>query len=212
MHAVGGVAVGVAQVEIERPVEVVEREFVVADLGRDDRLHTRRQRRVAGGDRVVVVEVAPLLLRREVLAAQERGQHDVGLLEHLVAVDDERVVVEQQRIRVDVGVPSQSHGSSSRNDASCGWMPSSSSNGMNIASAAASQSSSSPRSRSVLRTRRASNASRVPLRQEPDRAGGVAQVEARHHVRVRVVVDDRRVLVGARDPMDVERLSTRCEP
>ncbi len=46
---------------------------------------------------------------------------------------------------------------------------------------------------------------RVPLRQEPHRAGGVAQVEARHDVRVRVVVDDRRVLVGPGDPMDVER-------
>ena len=46
----------------------------------------------------------------------------------------------------------------------------------------------------------------IPLRQEADRAGGVAQVEARHDVRVRVVVDDRRVLVGSGDPMDVERV------
>ena len=47
---------------------------------------------------------------------------------------------------------------------------------------------------------------RIPLRQEAHGAGGVAQVEPGHHVRVRVVVDDGRVLVGAGDPMDVERL------
>ena len=38
VHAVGGVAVGVGKVEVQRPVEVLERQVVVADLGSDDRL------------------------------------------------------------------------------------------------------------------------------------------------------------------------------
>src|SRR6056297_1854405 len=67
VHAVGGVEVGVAQVEVERTLEVLEGQIVVADLGGDHRLHARRQRRVTRGDRVVVVEVAPLLLHREAL-------------------------------------------------------------------------------------------------------------------------------------------------
>ena len=72
----------------------------MADLGGDDRLHARRQRRVVGGDRVVVVEVAALLLTREALGAQVHREHHVGLLQHLEAVDHERVVVEQQGVVV----------------------------------------------------------------------------------------------------------------
>ena len=45
----------------------------------------------------------------------------------------------------------------------------------------------------------------VPLRQEPDGPCCVAEIEPRHHIRVEVVVDDGRVLVGAGDPVDVER-------
>ena len=98
VDAVAGVAVGVGEVDEQRLAEVVDGQLVVADLRRRHRLHARRQRRVAGRDRVVVVEVAALLLERELVAAQHHRQHDVGLLEHLVAVDHERVVVEQQRV------------------------------------------------------------------------------------------------------------------
>ncbi len=97
VHALSGVAMRVGQVEEQRPVEVLHCQLVVADLGRHDGLHTRRQRRVAGGDRVVEIEVAPLLVHREAFGAQEHRQHHVGLLQHLMAVDDERVVVQQQR-------------------------------------------------------------------------------------------------------------------
>ena len=75
--AVDGVAVRVGDVEVERLVEVVPGELGVTDLARHDALHTCRQRRIAGRDRVVVVEVAALDVGCEVLAAQEswRARH-----------------------------------------------------------------------------------------------------------------------------------------
>ena len=97
VDAVGGVVVPVGEVDEQGVDEVAQGEVAVADLGGDDRLHDGRQRRVAGGDRVVVLEVGALLLGGEQLALQEQRQHDVGLLEHLEPVDDQRVVVQQQR-------------------------------------------------------------------------------------------------------------------
>ena len=64
VQAVDGVAVEVGEVDEQGVEEVVEGRLVVADLGRDDRLHDRRERRVAGRDRVVVLEVLALLLAR----------------------------------------------------------------------------------------------------------------------------------------------------
>ena len=58
VQAVGGVAGQVVQVDERRLAEVVVGEVEVADLGGDDRLDRRRQRRVADGDRLVVLEVA----------------------------------------------------------------------------------------------------------------------------------------------------------
>ncbi len=104
MHAVGGVAVQVGQVDVQRLVEVAQRRVVVADLGRDDRLHARRQRGVAGGDRVVVLEVGALLLVGELVALEEQREHHVGLLEHLEAVDHQRVEVQQQRAQLGRGL------------------------------------------------------------------------------------------------------------
>ena len=60
------------------------------------------------GQRVVVVEVALLLLARELVAEQEHGEHHVGLLHHLEAVDDQGGSAQQQRKR-SRGVPSRSH-------------------------------------------------------------------------------------------------------
>ena len=96
VQAVDGVLVEVGQVDVQRLPEVVHRRLVVAHLGGDDRLHDGRQRGVAGRDRVVVLEVGLLLLGREPVAVEEHRQHDVGLLEHLEAVDDQRVVVQEQ--------------------------------------------------------------------------------------------------------------------
>ncbi len=97
VKTVDGVGVKVAEVDVDRATEVVHRRLVVADLRRDDRLHDRRQGRVTRGDRVVVLEVGSLLLGREAVAVQEHGEHDVGLLEHLEAIDHQRVVVQHQR-------------------------------------------------------------------------------------------------------------------
>ena len=109
VHPVGGVAVQVGQVDEQRAVEVAQRQLAVADLGGDDRLHHPGQGGVAGGDRVVVLEVGALLLGAEVVALQEQRQHHVGLLEHLEAVDHQRVVVQQQRPLLRRGVGQVPH-------------------------------------------------------------------------------------------------------
>ena len=200
-----GVAVGVGEVDEQRLAEVLHGQLVVTDLGRRHRLHARRQRRVAGRDRVVVVEVAALLLERELVAAQDHRQHDVGLLEHLVAVDHERVEVEQQRVllvRRAVEVPWLEARGRSRPAGGCR----------------------APRRRAGTSPRRPASSASTSSRLEADAAaqavvglarptpraaddtGRVSHVEAGHHVRVEVVVDDRRVLVGTGDAVDVELL------
>src|SRR4029079_10482805 len=65
--AVDRVAVGVGDVEEQRLAEVVHRQVAVTDLRGHDRLHARGQRRIAGADRVVVVEVAPYDVGREIV-------------------------------------------------------------------------------------------------------------------------------------------------
>ena len=62
MQAVAGVVLEVAEVHQRGLAEVVVGQLEVADLGRDDGLDARRQRRVADGQRLVVGEVARLLL------------------------------------------------------------------------------------------------------------------------------------------------------
>ena len=70
VHAVADVAADVGEVDEQRLAEVLDGGVVVADLGGDDRLDARREGRVAGGERVVVVEVAPLLLQRNSLPSR----------------------------------------------------------------------------------------------------------------------------------------------
>ena len=98
MDAVCGVAVRVEQVDRARVLEVAQRGLGVADRGGDHALDAGRERGVAGGQRVVVVERPPRLLLAEVVLHEVGGEHDVGLLDHLVAVELERVVVQQQRV------------------------------------------------------------------------------------------------------------------
>ena len=62
VETIGGVAREVVQVDEGRLAEVLVGEVEMPDLGGDDRLDRRRQRRVAHRDGLVVVEVAPLLL------------------------------------------------------------------------------------------------------------------------------------------------------
>src|SRR6185369_16330912 len=76
VDSVRDVAGHVAQVHQQRVLEVLQGLALVADFGGDDALHACRQGRVAGGERVVVVEVAAFLFLGELVAEQEHGQHD----------------------------------------------------------------------------------------------------------------------------------------
>ena len=66
-------------------------------LGGDDGLCHCREAGVPRRDRVVVLEVGKLDGVGELVALEEECQDDICLLEHLVAVDDQGVVVQQQR-------------------------------------------------------------------------------------------------------------------
>ena len=49
---------------------------------------------------LVVVEVAPLLLGREVVAAEVEGEDEIGLLDDLARVEQVVGIVQQQRVLV----------------------------------------------------------------------------------------------------------------
>jgi len=103
----GQARVGPAVARQQRADELGEQvvgEVEVADLGRGDRLTARRQRRVAHGDRVVVVEVAELLLGGERVAEQVGRIDQVGLLDDLFAVEVVVRIVQQQRVATDRGL------------------------------------------------------------------------------------------------------------
>ena len=86
------------------PAQVVQRlgvqEFLDAFVGGDHGLGARRQRGVAYCERFVVLEVAQLLLTGEGVTADEQGQHQVGLLDDLLAVQIEVGVMQEQVVVV----------------------------------------------------------------------------------------------------------------
>ena len=86
MHAIRGIVMQVAEIDIDRVEEVPQGEVLVADLGSEDRLHDCRQRRVPRRQGVVVLEVGQLLFGGEVVALQEQRQHHVGLLHELLSI------------------------------------------------------------------------------------------------------------------------------
>ena len=175
--------------------EVVVGEFEMPDLGGDHRLRAGRQRRVAHRDRLVVREVARLLLEREGVAPQVHRQHEVGLLDDLLAVEVEVREVEQQRVLVGrrrLEVPVRVLGE----PLDCGCTPSSSSYGIIIAAAASRQ-----RGR-LLGVDAELAAARVGVAR--GRVGGPRRFRSRHQVRVDVVVGDRAVLVRAGHAVDAE--------
>ena len=67
VDAVAGIGVQVREVDVQAAQEVLHGHVLVPDLGGDHRLDDARQRRVARGDRVVVLEVGALLVRRELV-------------------------------------------------------------------------------------------------------------------------------------------------
>ena len=100
VQPVGGVVVAVAQVHQRGLGQVVGGQVEMPDLGGDDGLGAGRQRRVAHGQRLVVVEGARLLGQRERVAGPVQREHEVGLLDHLAAVEVEVGHVQQQRVLV----------------------------------------------------------------------------------------------------------------
>ena len=194
MEAVAAVVLEVVEVHQRRLAEVVVGELEVPGLRRQHRLHAGRERGVAHGQRLVVGEVARLLLGGEGLAADQHRHHQVGLLHHLLAVEVEVGVVEQQRVVVGAGageVPAGVLGEVLRLRVDFELL--------------------------VVgdrhRLRRVAPGGDL-LVVDPERLGGVAvalgelgggvEVLLRHQVGVDVVVGDRRVLVGAGDPVDAE--------
>lgn len=71
VDTIGGVAMQVAQIHKQRTVEITQRQVSVSDFGRNYRLHDSGQGRVAGGDRVVIVEIGQFLVRRELVTLQK---------------------------------------------------------------------------------------------------------------------------------------------
>src|SRR5918995_2988734 len=68
LDAIRDVTGDVGQVHEQRKVEVLDRLELATDLGGEDALHACRQRGVTRGERIVIVEVAPLLLLGELVA------------------------------------------------------------------------------------------------------------------------------------------------
>ena len=194
VQPVAGVVLQVVQVHERGLARVVVREVEAADLGREHRLRARRQRGVPHGDRLVVGEVRGLLLRGEGVPAQLHGEHEVGLLADLPAVEVEVRVVEHERVLADRGrevprlVPGEPAGLLV--DTELG------------VERQRRRRPPAPASRRSRRRRR--RAPRRRSRQVRGRDRGGAQVPLRHEQRVDVVVGDGRVLVGPGDAVDVE--------
>ena len=78
-------------------------------LGSDNGLCGGRQRGVAHGQRLVVCEIARLLLLRESVAAQVHSEDEIGLLDDLLAIEVKVREVQEQRVLVRRGVSEVPH-------------------------------------------------------------------------------------------------------
>ena len=202
-----GVAVDVVEVHARGPQEVVIGELGLAEIYGGHALDGRGQRRVAAGPRIVVGEVAQLLGSRELAGEQHLGKDNVGLLEDLVAVQHQRVVVEQERIgigwrRGEVPLRQPEIAVVLGRDAQAGVVRHGDPvRGLDPA-------------RHLDRAQVESRGQLAPgvgvvVLESGREAGRVAEVGAGHQVRVRVVVHQRGVLVGPGHPLDAERAAVR---
>ena len=188
-----GVVLEIVEVHQRGLAEVVVCELHVPDLGRDHGLRAGRERRVAHGDRLVVVEVARLLLVAEGVAAPVEREHEVGLLHDLLAVEVEVREVEQQRVAVArlLEVPELVVGEPLRLRVDAEQVvPGDDDVARRVA----------PGRRLLQVGPELGGAARVA----GDGVGGGAEVLLREQVRVDVVVGDGAVLVGAGDAVDPE--------
>src|SRR5437588_2340657 len=88
----------VVQVYERRLAQVIVGKLDLAHLGSEDGLYGGRQRGIAYGKRLVVCEVARLLLWSERVAAQVHRQDKVGLLDDLLAIEIKVREVQQQGV------------------------------------------------------------------------------------------------------------------
>ena len=174
--------------------EVVVGELEVADLGCHDRLGGGGQRGVSYGECLVVGEVPGLLLLAERIAEDVHREHEVGLLDDLLAVEVEVREVQEQGILLRPRVfeiPELVAGEALR----LRWTPSASSHGITIAVRCVAPG----RGLLEIGPERCSVAGMTG-----DRIGCSAHVPLCQQVGVDVVVGDRAVLVRARDAVDAE--------
>src|SRR5882672_4540872 len=192
VNAFAHVVLEVAQVHQRRLAEVVVRELEVADLGRDDRLRARRKRRVAHGDGFVIGEVPRLLLVGECVPSEMHRQHEVCLLDDLLAIEVEVGEVKEERVLVGLGpaeIPALVVGESARLL-------------VDLERLVVGDEHLIRRLAPGLHLR---GANLEPVRDcavTADRVGGGTEISLRHQVRVEVVVLDRAVFVWACDAVN----------
>ena len=104
VESVPRVVCQVMQIHERGFAQVVVGELELAHLGSEDGLRGRRQRGVAHGDRLVVREVARLLLRRERIATQVHREDEVGLFDDLLAIEIKVREVQEQGVLVRCGM------------------------------------------------------------------------------------------------------------
>ena len=152
---------------------------------------------VSGRSRVALLGLA----RKRSVAQQEHGQNHVGLLDHLFAIDAERMVEQQQRIalrRSVAEVPGLSVQKAVilRNDLR------NSSYGTHMLSAARLHASGSAGSSAVFAPVRCMCPGLLPAALRPP--GSRSAGSARHQVRVSVVANDRVVFIRPGHAVDAE--------
>ena len=103
VDAIPHVVLQVVEIHERRFAEVIVGELELPHLGSDDRLRGRRKRRIAHGQRLVVRKVARLLLGGERVASQLHREHEVGLLDDLLAIKIEVRKVQQQWVLIGRG-------------------------------------------------------------------------------------------------------------
>src|SRR6266487_1942264 len=89
--------------------KVVVGEVELTHLGSEDGLCACRQRGGAHSQRLVVREVARLLLRRESLTAQMHRKNEIGMLEDLLAIEVKVRGMQEQRVLVRSGASEIPH-------------------------------------------------------------------------------------------------------
>ena len=163
----------------------------MADLGGDHRLRAGRQRRIAHGERLVVGEVARLLLVGEGVAAEVQREHEVGLLDDLLAVEVEVRDSGAAADSVRAACPAKFQRSWSVNPSAWGW----------TAELGVVGDEHRPRGVPPGRELGVVDAELAgALRMSLGGVGRGAQVALRHQVGVDVVVGERAVLVGPVTP------------